>query len=160
LQSVSNFIIINVTKQKHHLTKESVMNNLVKTQEDLNNLIPQFQKPAIDFVLKGEDKAYMKDKLKDIQQFASEAPVTYETDGVEDKTCYLHYFGGAFDAYIVELDTSGIDQQKQAFGYVSVNNGVNYELGYIDLKNLLRIKGVELDLHFTPTKASELNKGF
>lgn len=86
-------------------------------------------------------------------------PVTYETDGIptENKIAYLHYFYGNMDWYIFEKDMGdGADKkQTQAFGMVSFGDG--YEIGYINIDEIINGKSpIELDLYFTPKKWSQI----
>jgi hypothetical protein len=91
-----------------------------------------------------------------------EIPELYATEKIKmrDKIAYLHYFGGATDVYIVELEKLDIfDEDKkiqgQAFGWVILNNDFdNAELGYIDINEIKQY--YELDFHFQKTNLGEL----
>lgn len=76
-----------------------------------------------------------------------------------EMTAYLHYFRGGMDFYITERDISEPDnpngEQIQAYGWA--NLGYGGELGYISVAELIE-NGVELDLHFTPKKLSEVTR--
>jgi hypothetical protein len=86
-------------------------------------------------------------------------PPLYGTDRqpAEDKTLYLHYFGGATDVWLAEYDpTTG-----EGFGYVSIGNPEDAEWGYVSLPELERINHglviIERDLYWTPVPASQAN---
>ena len=85
-------------------------------------------------------------------------PALYATEDtpLPEKTLYVHYFAGACDWYVCELDlTSG-----RAFGYADLGMGCP-EWGYFDLREMEEtvVHGwivIERDLDFTPTTAGEL----
>lgn len=83
-------------------------------------------------------------------------PGLYATEDIptSDKILHLHYFIGACDWYIAELD----QDQRLAFGYVNLGDPNNAEWGYIDLNELEAIRLgpfiVERDLYWTPRPAS------
>lgn len=88
--------------------------------------------------------------------------------GTEDTPCaekivHLHYFVGACDWYVVELDA----ETGEAFGYANLGDDQNAEWGYISLAELSTISvpafrfgdatvrlPVERDLHWTPGPAA------
>ena len=67
------------------------------------------------------------------------SPALYATEGVAeaDKVVYLHYFVGACDWWVVELDS--IERPQLAFGYVCLGDPQMAEWGYIDLHELAGI---------------------
>ncbi len=85
-------------------------------------------------------------------------PVLYATEEtpLAEKTIYAHYFVGACDWYVSELDpTTG-----QAFGYADLGMGCP-EWGYFDLVEMEEtvVNGwvvIERDLDFAPARAREL----
>lgn len=60
----------------------------------------------------------------------SKIPALYGTDGIpaEEKTIHLHYFGGAADWWIAEIDP----ETMEAFGYADLGHGMG-EWGYVSL---------------------------
>lgn len=89
---------------------------------------------------------------------------TYEQDEKgDDAICYLHYFHGNSDWYIVEKDSyidkdngETISEQLQAFGYAVLNGDTqNAELGYISIKELTKLN-VELDFYFDTTTLGKI----
>lgn len=106
---------------------------------------------AIKEGLRGDESVFFSDKLKELQETLNTMPVTYEQDGKGDEAvAYLHYFNGSWDWYITELDMER--EQYQAFGLVK---GFDVELGYVSLIELA-VKGVELDMHWTPKTLREI----
>lgn len=95
-------------------------------------------------------------------------PKLYETDGqdFDEKTIWAHYFVGAWDWYIAELDP----ETNEVFGYTRhAKHPSGAEWGYIQLDQLecLTVPGtitglpisfpVERDMHWTPVKFKEIN---
>lgn len=87
-------------------------------------------------------------------------PRLYETEATatEDKIVVLHYFVGAANWWIVELDPD----QRLAFGYVNLGDDRSAEWGYVDLDELSDVcvhDGlilVERDLHWKPKRFGEI----
>lgn len=90
-------------------------------------------------------------------------PDLYDTEEIEaaEKMILAHFFIGGSDWWIVELDKS----DGMMFGYVRMNNDdQNSEWGYSDLVALESLQldngmVIERDLHWTPTKFSDINMG-
>jgi len=93
--------------------------------------------------------------------FLATIPDLYKTEAMPltDKIVWIHYFVGACDWFVMEFDpTTGI-----AFGWVDLGDPSNAELGYFSLPELRGIVAngafvVERDLHFSPTKFSDLGR--
>jgi len=120
-----------------------------------------FTKEAQEFVPKEQllvvkpMKESYQEQIKLINKAVEEMPKTYGTDGIKDKTVYLHYFYGNLDWYIVEKDMSANeDGHLQDFGYADMGHGA--ELGYISIDEVKELKGVNLDFHFEPKLWSEI----
>ena len=66
-------------------------------------------------------------------------PALYATENIAeaDKVVHLHYFVGACDWWVVELDS--IERPQLAFGYVCLGDPAMAEWGYIDLHELAGI---------------------
>ena len=103
----------------------------------------------------GEEREFFYDKLAELAALVDAMPKTYEQDGKGDEALVtLHYFSSGSDWYITEKDASG--GTSQAFGYAILNgDGVNAELGYIDIGELIA-NGVEMDLYFKPRTLGEV----
>lgn len=91
-------------------------------------------------------------------------PPLYATEAtpLAEKLLHLHYFVGACDWYVAELDTT---QPGLAFGYVDLGDPANAEWGYFDLAELASIAAehpsglrlvVERDLDWTPVRFATL----
>ena len=107
-------------------------------------------------------------------------PPLYATENMDlaDKVCHLHYFCGASDWYVMEVDADSLE----GFGWTRLNGDTaNAELGYINLPELramvakapvqyhenvggqlVRRTGrmpvvIERDLHFEATRFGDLN---
>lgn len=104
----------------------------------------------------GEEGAYFMEKLIEFDERVSSMPVTYAQRNKGDEAiAYLHYFVGGSDWYITEKDMDG--GVIQAFGYAILNGDDEMaELGYINIVEITRLCGAELDLHFTPCALAEI----
>ena len=110
------------------------------------------QRAAIYEAAKGEEREEFIGILAEISARIETMPKTYDQDGKgKDSIAYLHYFQGAYDAYITEKDMYA--DQRQAFGWA--NFGCGFEAGYISLAELTK-NGMELDLFFEPQRIKEL----
>lgn len=106
---------------------------------------------------KGEEKEHFKKIVKDtfntikkvVENAVDESSYNEETE-LHDKG-FLHYFAGGNDWYISEVAEDGI-----AYGYAVLNGDTqNSEFGYINLKDVLKVRGVELDLYTDQSKSME-----
>ncbi len=121
----------------------------------LKGFIPPAQMDTMGTLSRGEEGQFFLGKFIEYAERVASMPKTYEQDGMGDKAvAYLHYFSGGCDWYITEKDME--DEQHQAFGWADL--GYGGELGYISLVELCRCPGVELDLHFTPTKLGTIKQ--
>lgn len=127
------------------------------TLEKIQDFMCTAQLLAIASGLRGEEKSFFQEKVKEITETINTMPKTYEQDGKGDQAkAYLHYFKGGCDWYITEKDMgdgSGDTSQYQAFGLADL--GWGSELGYISIVELIR-NGVELDFHYTPQTIAEI----
>ncbi len=85
-------------------------------------------------------------------------PALYETEGVplEDRIVSAHYFIGACDWWVVELDPV----KALAFGYACLGDPQCAEWGYVSLVELEGVLArgvfpVERDLHWAPKPTKE-----
>ena len=108
------------------------------------------QTRALNSAMRGEEAAYFRQHLADLQRKVEAMPRTYGTDGQGGAALAgLHYFTSGADWYIVELDASAQDGNGHAQAYGLADLGWGAELGYISIPELLA-NGAELDLHWTP----------
>ena len=84
-------------------------------------------------------------------------PGLYATEHVPlaDTVLHVHYFAGAADWWIAELDPA----TGRAYGYACLGDPAAAEWGYVDLPDLERVRGrtglvVERDLGWTPSPAA------
>lgn len=94
----------------------------------------------------------------------AEVPGLYETEQtpLADKIVHAHYFVGACDWYVMEIDR---EQLRIAFGWVDLGDPDMAELGYFDLEELASVAvrhpsgivlRVERDLHWKPIRFGDL----
>lgn len=118
----------------------------------LRHFLPAGQCNALRALCEGEEKAFFRALVTTMHERVVSMPKIYEQDGKGwDAIAYLHYFKNGADFYITERDLSR--EQRQAFGWA--NLGYGGELGYIPITELQRA-GVELDLHFEPTRLGDV----
>ena len=96
---------------------------------------------------------------KPTQQELSQMPVMYSTENVplKEKVICMHFFIGGCDWYAAEYDP----KDELFFGFAILNNDLEMaEWGYFSLDELSDIKiqflEIDRDLHFTPTKAIDI----
>lgn len=118
------------------------------------NSVRQFlsrsQFKTIAEAMKGEEGRFFIDKAVVLAQLIDGMAKSFEQDGKDDPTAYLHYFKGSADWHITEKDAAG-KGTEQAFGLSDLGQGG--ELGYISIDELVR-NNAELDLHFDPKPLS------
>lgn len=121
-----------------------------------NLWIPNVQRSVINGLLRGEEGKWFSDKLREIAEIVTKMPKSYENQE-SDPVAYIRYFAtNGWEWFITEKDMAGDqpgEDHEQAFGYV---RGWENEFGYISIPELRAIAGVEIDLHFTPKRISEL----
>ena len=110
--------------------------------------------------LKGEEAEFFAEKMIELWTRIEAMPETREQADSADPTAFLHYFGGSFDAYILEKDCGDAgdepgQSQIQAYGYASFYGPDSLEGGFISLPEILGA-GIELDFHFDPKPLSKI----
>ncbi len=88
-------------------------------------------------------------------------PVFYSTENIPlmEKIIHMHFFLGGCDWYVAEYDK----ESQNYFGFVILNNDYGMaEWGYFNFIELCELNveflEVDRDLHFTPTKAKNIDK--
>ena len=88
-------------------------------------------------------------------------PQLYSTEDkpLKEKVIYEHFFIGGCDWYVAEYDP----EDQLFFGFAILNNDLEMaEWGYISFEELVALKisflEVDRDLHFSPTKAKNIDK--
>lgn len=120
---------------------------------NVGDFIPKIQLATMLKLERGEEGQFFRDKVKDLADQIASMPATYGQDGKGDQAvAHLHYFSSGADWYITEKDMDGgVDQ---AFGLADLGDGG--ELGYISIRELTALAGVELDLHWSPKTLGEI----
>lgn len=99
------------------------------------------------------DGAYVLEQVTKVVRVISTMPRTYATQEEEDPVVYLHYFLGACDWWITELDIDGgVDQ---AFGMACLGDPFSAGLGYISITEIVTHRA-EMDLYWVPKPLSEI----
>ena len=122
-----------------------------KYLENMSGLISFLQAGVMKSYLRDVDGAFFRMAIERIHQLVESIPATAETDGqFDDAIVSLHYFYGAWDWYVIELDK----ESREAYGLVI---GFESECGYFPISEIIR-EGAELDLHFQPCSLGEIKK--
>ncbi|WP_409409289.1 DUF3560 domain-containing protein [Acidithiobacillus ferriphilus] len=126
--------------------------------EGLRPFMSNSQRMATEAGLRGEEKSFFSDKLREMKELIDKMPVSYGTDGMGDTApVSLHYYRGNADWYIMEKDIDHDGEgQLQAFGLADLGEGYP-ELGYISIQELVK-HGAEMDYHFPPRTLLELKQ--
>lgn len=126
-----------------------------RAARDLQGFIPKTQMQTMGTLCRGEEGDFFRSKFIEFAERIKNMPQTYEQDGMgDDAIAYLHYFSTSGDWYITEKDME--PEQLQAFGYANLGHGG--EIGYISLVEICSHGGVELDLHFEPTRIGDIKR--
>ncbi|MDA8151960.1 MAG: zincin-like metallopeptidase domain-containing protein [Acidithiobacillus sp.] len=126
--------------------------------EGLRPFMSNSQRMATEAGLRGEEKLFFSEKMREMKDLVDKMPVTYGTDGLGDTApVTLHYYSGNADWYIMEKDIDHDGEgQLQAFGLADLGMG-EPELGYINIRELVE-HGAEIDYHFPPRTLLELKQ--
>lgn len=127
---------------------------ILQAIETVRPFVPVMQlKTIVDNLKWSEERGWFRDKLLELVQVIEAMPVTYAQDELgDDAVVHLHYFYGGGDWWITEKDVDGgVDQ---AFGLVDLGHGP--EMGYISIAEMVRLKVMDLDLHWVPKTLCEV----
>ncbi|MCR1347567.1 DUF2958 domain-containing protein [Acidithiobacillus ferrooxidans] len=149
-------VIMENAKDTPHRSMISEIAPLRQIPESILPFLSQSQRMATEQGLRGDEREYFSDKMRELEQVIANMPQTYQTDGQGDNApVTLHYFRGNADWYIIEKDRDPDKEgQIQAFGLADLGMG-EPELGYINIRELVQA-GVEMDYHFAPRTLREL----
>lgn len=127
--------------------------SVLATIESVRPFIPRTQCLVMKSALRGEERGFFREAFRDLEKTIESMPVTYGQDGKgEEAIVYLHYFNGGADWWVTEKDIEGgIDQ---AFGLVDLGHGP--ELGYISIRELVGMAGVNVDLYWKPKTLAQV----
>lgn len=141
--------------QKTHVAAVRALQSLID-----GNFIGATQFKIVLEGLRGEEAGFFAEKMIELWARIEAMPETHGQADEADPKAFLHYFGGSFDAYILEKDCGDADDepgqsQIQAYGYASFYGPDSLEGGFISLPEILG-SGAELDFHFDPKPLSEI----
>lgn len=126
---------------------------IINAFASLKHFIGESQMMAIADICQGEERQGMFAILLDLSETVLRMPKTYDTQEQSDPIVHLHYFMCNMDWHITEKDA--MEEQHQAFGMADLGDGG--ELGYISIEEITA-SGVQIDLHWTPCKLSEVKQ--
>lgn len=126
---------------------------VLRTLEYVRPFVPRAQFATMSAALRGEERAFFREKFRELEALIAAMPVTYQQSELGDQAVvHLHYFMGGADWWVTEKDVEG--GTPQAFGLVDLGHGP--ELGYISIDELVSVRGMNLDLHWKPCTLAEL----
>lgn len=127
--------------------------SILRTIESVRPFVPVMQLQCLVDGLRGEEREFFREKLRELAATIEAMPVTYAQSELGDEAVvHLHYFFGGADWWITEKDMEG--GTPQAFGLVDLGHGP--ELGYISIDELVRMRGMDVDLHWKPVTLAAL----
>ncbi len=115
--------------------------------EFLKNYIPPMELAALKEHAKGEEKEHFAKLLGEVEKKIKSMPKMYDLAEKEaaDISIGMHYFGGANDFWIFELD----QEEKIGMAFVCLNGDTwNAEIGSVYIPEILDISFLELDLYW------------
>lgn len=130
--------------------------SMLRTIEAVRPYIPRLQLVTMADGLRSEERAFFREKFRELETTIATMPVTYEQSELgEAAVVHLHYFMGGCDWWITEKDVEGGTQQ--AFGLVDMGHGP--ELGYICIDELVSVRGMNVDLHWKRCTLATIREG-
>ena len=117
----------------------------------LEKYIPRLELVALKEHAEGEEKDHFIELLDHVEKQIKAMPqiLEYSEKKAKDITIGMHYFGGATDYWIYELDQDTLE----GFGYVCLFGMYeNAELGSVYIPEILQIPFIELDLYWDDKK--------
>lgn len=117
----------------------------------LEKYIPRLELMALKEHAEGEEKEHFIELLDHVEKQIKAMPKIYSTSEKEAKdiTVGMHYFGGATDYWIYELNPDTLE----GYAYVCLFGMYeNAELGYVYIPEILQIPFIELDLYWDDKK--------
>lgn len=127
--------------------------SVLRTIERVRPFIPVAQFNTMRSLLRGEERSFFREAFRALESTIDAMPVTYQQSELgDDAVVHLHYFYGGADWWITEKDKDG--ETAQAYGLVDLGQGP--ELGYISIDELVRHRGLNIDLHWKPVTLAQL----
>lgn len=122
--------------------------------EFLKNYVPAFELKSLIANLHGEEGEHFKELLAKITAQIKSVPPLYANEEIGLKGIVkLHYFAGATDFWISEIDPV----ERLAFGYTCLNGDTdNAELGYISIPEIISVNIMQLDLYWQEKTLEEV----
>lgn len=116
----------------------------------LKQYLPKSELASLMHSARGEEGEYFVSLLKSTEQAIRAVPPLYANEHLgTDARVRLHYFGGAHDIWITELD----HETGEAFGFTCLGGDWdNAELGYVSIPEIVATDRLELDLYWNDEK--------
>lgn len=116
----------------------------------LKRYLPKSELASLMHSVRGEEGEYFVNLLKSMEQTIKAVPPLYDNEHLgTDARVRLHYFGGANDIWVTELD----HDTGEAFGFTCLGGDMgNAELGYVSIPEIVATNRLELDLYWNDEK--------
>ena len=125
----------------------------VNTMTTLRRVIPVGQFQFLQSLLRGEEREFFVDAMTEIEFQYNDLPIigSAGSDQPTDKAlAKIHLFGPSCDWWLVEKPSH---PEEQFFGIADLGYR---ELGYIPMDEIIRLRGVEIDLHWKPKTVQQI----
>lgn len=125
----------------------------INTMTTLRRVIPIGQFQILQSLLCGEERDFFVEAMTEIEFQYNDLPIigSAGSDQPADKAlAKIHLFGPSCDWWIVEKSSH---PEEPCFGIADLGYR---ELGYIPLDEIIRLRGVEIDLHWKPKTVQQI----
>lgn len=121
----------------------------VNTLATCRRFVPPRQFTVLRELLIGDEREFFAEALVKLEAAWNEMPIVGEDSG-EQAIARIHLFAPNADWWIVEKPSP---PEEVAFGIADLGFR---ELGYFSIHEIIRLPGVEVDLHWKPKTVSEI----
>ncbi len=125
----------------------------VNTLSTLRRFVPARQMNILNSMLRGEEREFFAEAMTELDFRWNDLPIigTAGSDQPSDVAmATIHLFSPGADWWIVEKPAI---PTEPAFGIADLGFR---ELGYFELSEILKLRNVEVDLHWTPKTVSQV----
>ena len=127
------------------LVKRQTIQDVLLNAKYVRSLMPKLQQMAVLEAGEGEEKEYFIELVKQLENDFEQAQKR-QNKPLFESIVKAHYFYGDSHWFILDYEP----QENSFFGYVVLNGDTEMsEAGYISTDELMSIKRLELDFHFT-----------
>ena len=125
----------------------------VNTLATLRKVIPLTQFQFLQTLLRGEEREFFVDAMTEIEFQYNDLPIIGSAGSdqpTDTALARIHLFGPSCDWWLVE---KSYHPEEPCFGIADLGYR---ELGYFNLWGIIRLRGVEIDLHWKPNTVQQI----